>query len=157
MVGISLGRNTSSDYASGTERISQAFYNVIQVYKLASKYGHIVSFVDLGCVKSDFQSTYPAAHERCSTITEESSDEDDSDGETTWKSEDRPGEDTLLSILFETYLPCSLGNQVFAQHAQYLIPDHEKILKWWSMPKVNRPTPSLHSYLAGGCSSKAKS
>mmetsp|Transcript_12093 Transcript_12093/g.17385 ORF Transcript_12093/g.17385 Transcript_12093/m.17385 type:complete len:372 (+) Transcript_12093:195-1310(+) len=155
IVGISLGRNVSSDYAKGTERISQAFSNVIEAYELASQYGHSVSFVDLGCLISDFQNTYPTAHERCSTITEEIGDEDDSDVEenhSTWESDDRPGEDTLLSTLFETYLPRSLGIQVFAQHAQYLVPDHEKILKWWSMPKVRRPTASLHSYLAGGCS-----
>lgn len=160
IVGISLGRTESSDYISGTERILQAFSNADEAYELASQYGHCVSFVDLGCLISDFQSTYLAAHERCSTITEESGDEDDSGGEgnhSAWESDDKPEEDTFLSTLFETYLPQSLGIQVFAQHAQYLVPDHEKILKWWSMPKVRRPTPSLHSYLAGGWSSNAKS
>lgn len=156
VVGISLGRSTSSDYASGTEKTSQAFDNIIEAYELASQNGHGVSFVDLGCLISDFQGTYPAAHERCSTITEESSDEDE-ENQTTLESDGIPGKDTFLSTLFETYLSRSPGIQVFAQHAKYLVPDHEQILKWWSMPKVRRPTPSLHSYLAGGCSSKAKS
>ena len=162
-VGISLGRSTSSDYANGTERISQAFSNVNEAYELALQCGHSISFVDLGCIISDFQSTSPAAHESCFVILEEEEigDEDDYfDGEenqSLWKSYDRPGDDIFLSTLFEMYLPRSLGIKVFAQHAQYLVPDHEKILKWWSMPKVRWPTPSLHSYLAGGCSSNDKS
>lgn len=161
VVGIALGRSTGSEYGNGTERIAQAFSNVLEAYDLASQYGHTVSFVDLGWLISDFQRTYPA-HERCSTIIEELSEEDDcSDGEqcqSTWESDDSlgSGEDACLSTLFEMYLPRSLGIQVFAQHAQYLVPDHAKILKWWSMPKAKRPTPSLYSYLAGGCSSNAK-
>ena len=159
VVGIALGRSTSSQYANETERIAQAFSNVLEAYDLASQYGHTVSFVDLGWLISDFQRTYPA-NERCSTILEALSEEDDcSDGEqyqSTWESDDWSEEDAFLNTLFEMYLPRSLGIQVFAQHTQYLVPDHAKILKWWSMPKARRPTPSLYSYLAGGCSSNAK-
>jgi hypothetical protein len=157
IVGITLGRSTCSAYVNETERISQAFSNVREACDLASMYGHNVSFVDLGSVICDSCQCTQPAHERCSTILEELSDEDDySDGnqyQHACESDDKSEEDAFLQTMFEMYLPHSLGLHVFAQHAQYFVPDHEKILKWWGMPKARRPTPSLHSYLAGGCSS----
>lgn len=160
IVGITLGRSQDYEYANGTERVAQAFSDILEAYDLASQYGHVVSFVDLGCLISDFQHIHPA-HERCSTIPEELSDEDDYSNGDQWQrdpeSDDWSGEDAFLSSLFEMYLPRSLGIQVvFAQHTQYRFPDHAKMLKWWNMPKTRRPTPSLYSYLAGDCSNNAK-
>jgi hypothetical protein len=161
VTGIALGRSTCSDYANESERIAQTFSNVLEAFELASQHGHSVSFVDLGCLISDLQRTYPS-HDRCSTIMEEVGDEDDcsndEEHQCAWESDDRAGEeDAFLTTLFEMYLPHSLGLQVYAQHAQYLVPDHTKIIKWWSTPKTRRPTPSLHSFLAAGCSSNTKS
>lgn len=160
IVGVAIGRSTSSEYANETEIIEEAFSNALEACDLASQYGHSVSFVDLGCLVSDFQRTSPS-HDRCSTILEEVDDEDDYSNDEqyqcAWESDDRAGEDAFLTTLFEMYLPHSLGLQVYAQHAQYLVPDHAKIIKWWSTPKARRPTPSLHSFLAGGCSSNTKS
>jgi hypothetical protein len=65
----------------------------------------------------------------------------------------------ILGNLLNTYLPNDdLGLTIYAQHAQYFVPDQNELLKWWGMPKVKRPVPSLHSYLAtrgGGSSSKS--
>jgi len=157
IVGITLGRSTCSEYVNEAERISQAFSLVREACDLASMYGHSVSFVDLGSVICGSCHCTQPAHRRCSTILEELSDEDEySDGDQyqhTCVSDDTSEEDAFLRTMFEMYLPHSLGLQVFAQHAQYYVPDHERILKWWGMPKARRPTPSLHSYLAGCCSS----
>lgn len=159
IVGITLCRSTCSEHTNETERISQAFSNVREAYDLASMYGLTLTFVDLGYIISD--SYQKAAHE-CSTILEELSDEDEySDGdqyqEHGGESDDTSEDHAFLRTMLELYLPHSLGLNVFAQHAQYFVPDHSKILKWWGMPKVRRPTPSLHSYLAGGCISSGKS
>lgn len=148
IVGISLGISANSQHAFDKKNFLS---NVRDAYDLASKYGHSVSFVDLGSILSDVcQCTLPA-HKRCSTILEDLSNEDEHQpvSEPDQKSE----EARAFSALVEIYLPRSLGIPVYVQHAHYFVPDDKLYKKWWGMPKAGRPVPSLHSYIAEGCSS----
>lgn len=179
-VGIALGSaGTGTTRARGItseeDALSESLALVQYAYDLASTYGHHIRYIDLGTILSDCcqkLSTQPFLHQKCSTITETeevSDQEEEEDSMSCSESSDTSlagdnDSDTddgfhILGNLLNTYLPNDdLGLTIYAQHAQYFVPDQNELLTWWGMPKVKRPVPSLHSYLAtrgGGSNSKS--
>ena len=176
-VGIALGSAGTTTRASGIseeDTLSQSLASVQYAYNLASTYGHRITYIDLGTILSDCcqqLSTQPFLHQKCSTITETEEVSDQEEEEDSMSSEssdtslagdnDSDANDGfhILGNMLNTYLPNDdLGLTIYAQHAQYFVPDQNELQKWWGMPKVKRPVPSLYSYLAtrgGGSSSKS--
>ena len=180
-VGIALGSVAGTGTArargiSEEDALSQSLALVQYAYDLASTYGHRITYIDLGTILSDYcqkLSTQPFLHQKCSTITETEEVSDQEEEEDSVSSEeasdtslagDNDSSDAddgfhILGNLLNMYLPNDdLGLTIYAQHAQYFVPDQNELLIWWGMPKVKRPVPSLHSYLAtrgGGSSSKS--
>ena len=177
-VGIALGSvaGTGTTRARGIseeDTSSQSLALVQYAYDLASTYGHRITYIDLGTILSECcqkLSTQPFLHQKCSTITETEEVSDQEEEEDSVRSEE--ASDTslagdsdsdadgfhILGNLLNMYLPNDkLGLTIYAQHAQYFVPDQNELQKWWGMPKVKRPVPSLYSYLAtrGGGSSKS--
>ena len=159
-VGIALGSaGTGTTRARGItseeEALSQSLASVQEAYDLASAYVHRITYIDLGTILSEEVSDQEEEEDDSMSRSESSDtslagDNDSSDADDGFH---------ILGNLLNMYLPNDdLGLTIYAQHAQYFVPDQNELLIWWGMPKVKRPVPSLHSYLAtrgGGSSSKS--
>lgn len=166
VVGVATQTNdsgiSSRSIDDATSTCMSALTRIREAYDLAKECGHDIRLIDVGTSIAWNYLYESSHHERCSTIVEEVSDDEDQDEvccptrpEVQCRSDRCPSTAAFIKSLLDYHFPQSLSLRILADHAQYLVPDDAILKKWWGMPKVRRPAPSLHTYLTSGCSSNA--